>query len=166
MGFCQIHAARYSRDCNIITRRYNAFVRQGGQMEQYAGLISILLDLSQRFFEIWNFQIVVSVAAVGFILSNEGLMALNRIRVNITILFLLIAVFSVYTLSVHNEREILLWNAIQSRIDRDSVPLTPSETQYLEALKPTSFLRKAFALVCADLLVIAITWVSPRMRRG
>jgi hypothetical protein len=146
---------------------YNAFVHdEGDHMEQYASLISILLDLSQRFFEIWNFQIVVSVAAVGFILSNEGLMARNRIRVNITVLFLLIAVFSVYTLSIHNEREILLWNAIQSRIDRDSVQLTPAETQYLEALRPTSFLRKAVALVFADLMVIAITWVSPKMRRG
>ena len=135
-------------------------------MEQYANLISILLDLSQRFFEIWNFQIVVSVAAAGFILSNEGLMARNRIRVNITVLFLLIAVFSVYTLSIHNEREILLWNAIQSRIARDSVQLTPAESQYLEALRPTAFLRKAAALVFADLLVIAITWVSPKMRRG
>ena len=93
-------------------------------------------------------------------------MARNRIRVNITVVFLLIAVFSVYTLSVHNEREILLWNAIQSRIDRDSVQLTPAETQYLEALKPTSFLRKAVALVFADLLVIAMTWISPKMRRG
>ena len=135
-------------------------------MEPYASLISILLDLSQRFFEIWNFQIVVSVAAVGFILSNEGLMARNRIRVNITVLFLLIAFFSVYTLSVHNEREILLWNAIQSRIDRDSIQLTPAEIQYLEALRPTSFLRKAVALVFADLVVIAITWISPKMRRG
>ena len=145
-------------DC-IISRTYR-------RMEQYTGLVSLLLQHGQRFFEIWNFQIVVSVAAVGFILSNEGLMARNRIRVNITVVFLLIAVFSVYTLSVHNEREILLWNAIQSRIGRDSVQLTPSETQYLEALKPTSFLRKAVALVFADLLVIAMTWISPKMRRG
>jgi hypothetical protein len=135
-------------------------------MELYVGLISLLVQHGQRFFEIWNFQIVVSVAAVGFILSNEGLMARNRVRVNITVVFLLIAVFSVYTLSVHNEREILLWNAIQSRIGRDSVQLTLSETQYLEVLKPTSFLRKVAALVFADLLVIAITWISPKMRHG
>ena len=135
-------------------------------MELYVGLISLLVQHGQRFFEIWNFQIVVSVTAVGFILSNEGLMARNRVRVNITVVFLLIAVFSVYTLSVHNEREILLWNAIQSRIGRDSVQLTPSETQYLEVLKPTSFLRKVAALVFADLLVIAITWISPKMRHG
>jgi hypothetical protein len=136
------------------------------EMEKFASLIAILLEHSQRFFEIWNFQIVISVAAVGFVLSNEGLMARNRVRVNITIVFLLIAVFSVYTLSVHNEREILLWNAIQSRIDRDSIELTPSEKQYLKALEPTSFLHKAVALVLSDLLVIAITWVSPRVRRG
>jgi hypothetical protein len=136
------------------------------EMEKFASLISILLEHSERFFEIWNFQIVVSVAAVGFVLSNEGLMARNRVRVNVTIVFLLIAVFSVYTLSVHNEREILLWNAIQSRVEADSIKLTPAETQYLESLKPTSFLRKAAALVFADLLVIAVTWVSPWVRRG
>jgi hypothetical protein len=136
------------------------------EMEKFASLISILLEHSQRFFEIWNFQIVVSVAAVGFVLSNEGLMARNRVRVNVTIVFLLIAVFSVYTLSVHNEREILLWNAIQSRVEADSIKLTPAETQYLESLKPTSFLRKAAALAFADLLVIAVTWVSPWVRRG
>ena len=133
-------------------------------MEPYAGLISILLQHGQRFFEIWNFQIIVAAAAVGFIMSNEGLTARSRVRVNITIVFTLIAIFSVYTLSVHHEREILIWNAIRSRIERDSVQLTPAELQYIEALEPTDFFRKATALVGTDLLVIAITWISPRMR--
>ena len=135
-------------------------------MEQYTNSISLLLQHGQRFFEIWNFQIIIAVAAVGFIMSNEGLTAKNRVRVNITIVFLLIAMFSVYTLSVHHEREVLIWNAIQSRIERDSVQLNPSELQYIDALKPTDFLRKASALMAADLLVIAITWISPRMRAG
>ena len=133
-------------------------------MEQYTNSISLLLQHGQRFFEIWNFQIIIAVAAVGFIMSHEGLTARDRVRVNITIVFVLIAIFSVYTLSVHHEREILLWNAIQSRIDRDSIPLTPAEIQYLETLRPTDFLRKAAALVAADLIVIAMTWMSPRMR--
>jgi hypothetical protein len=133
-------------------------------MEQFTNSISLLLQHGQRFFEIWNFQIIIAVAAVGFIVSNEGLTAKNRVRVNITIVFVLIAIFSVYTLSVHHEREILLWNAIQSRIDRDSIQLTSPELQYIETLKPMSFLRKAAALLVADLVVIAITWLSPRMR--
>jgi hypothetical protein len=133
-------------------------------MEQYTNSISLLLQHGQRFFEIWNFQIILAVTAVGFIVSNEGLTAKPRVRVNITIVFLLIAVFSVYTLSIHHEREMLIWNAIQSRIEWDSISLTPAELQYLEALKPTDFLRKAAALVTADLIVIAITWLSPRMR--
>ena len=133
-------------------------------MEQYTNSISLLLQHGQRFFEIWNFQIIIAVTAIGFIMSNEGLAAKNKVRVNITFVFVLIAIFSVYTLSVHHEREVLMWNAIQSRIERDSVQLTPSELQYIDALKPTDFLRKAAALVTADLLVIAITWMSPRMR--
>ena len=134
-------------------------------MEQYTNSISLLLQHGQRFFEIWNFQIIIAVAAVGFIMSHEGLTATTRVRVNITIAFVLIAIFSVYTLSVHHEREVLLWKAIQSRIDASSFSLTTEETEYIAALKPTDFLRKAAALVAADLLVIAITWISPRMRQ-
>jgi hypothetical protein len=133
-------------------------------MEQYTNSITLLLQHGERFFEVWNFQIIIAVAAVGFIMSHEGLTAKDRVRVNITIVFLLIAIFSVYTLSVHHEREILLWNAIQSRIDRDSTQLTPAEIQYIQSLKPTDFLRKAAALVAADLIVIVMTWISPRMR--
>ena len=135
-------------------------------MEQFTNSVSLLLQHGQRFFEIWNFQIIFAIAAVGFIMSNEGLAATNRVRINITIVFLVIALFSVYTLSVHHERETLLWNAIQSRIGRDSIQLTPAEIQYLESLRPADFLRKAAALVAADLIVIVMTWISPRMRQG
>lgn len=134
-------------------------------MDQYAGLISVLQQHAQRFFEIWNFQIVISVAVLGFVLSHEGLVAKDRVRVNITIVFILIAIFSVYTLSIHNEHETLLWKAIQSRVDMNPEKFTSTEIQYLESIKPTSFLRKAIALVLADLLVILITWISPRVQR-
>ena len=134
-------------------------------MDAYAGLISVLQQHAQRFFEIWNFQIVISVAVLGFVFSKEGLIAKDRMRVNITIVFVLIAVFSVYPLSVHNEHETLLWNAIQSRVDANPEQFTPAEIQYLDSIEPTSFLRKAAALVLADLLVILITWISPRVRR-
>ena len=133
-------------------------------MDEYTNSISLLLQHGQRFFEIWNFQIIIAVAAVGFIMSNEGLTAKARVRVNITLVFVLIAIFSVYTLSVHHEREMLIWNAIQSRLDEDSIQLTSSEIQYIESLKPTDFLRKVAALITTDLIVIAITWLSPRMR--
>jgi hypothetical protein len=135
-------------------------------MERYTNSIALLLQHGGRFFEIWNFQIIIAVAAVGFIMSHEGLTAKNRVRVHITVLFLLIAIFSVYVLSIHHGREVLMWNAIQSRIAQDSVQLTPAEMQYLESLKPTSFLRQAAALVATDLLVIAIAWISPRVRAG
>ncbi len=89
-------------------------------MEQYANMIAILLQHSQRFFDIWNFQILISLAVIGFVLSNEGLVANNKVRVNITAVFLLIAIFSVFTLSVHNQREILLWNALEARVKQPS----------------------------------------------
>jgi len=134
-------------------------------MQVYAELIAILQQHAQRYFEIWNFQIVVAVAVVSFVMTRDGLAAKSRIRMNITVVFLLMAVFSVYTLSIHHNHETLLYNAIQSRIAADSIQLTPSETQYLEALKPLSFLRKATALVVVDLIVIGVTWLSPKARK-
>ena len=134
-------------------------------MGQYAGLISVLQQHAQRFFEIWNFQIVISVAVLGFVFSKDGIATRDRMRMNITILFMLIAMFSVYTLSVHNEHETLLWYAIQSRVDANPEQFTPAEIQYLDSIKPTPFLLKAVALVMADLLVILITWISPHIQR-
>ena len=133
-------------------------------MEKYAELITILLQHSQRFFDIWNFQILISLAVIGFVLSNEGLVANNRVRVNITAVFVLIAIFSVYTLSVHNGREVLLWNALEARVAASPAQFTPEETAYLQSLRPTALVIKAGALVFADLLVILVTWTSPKMR--
>jgi hypothetical protein len=134
-------------------------------MEQYANTISILLQHSQRFFDIWNFQILISLAVIGFVLSNEGLVASNKVRVNITVVFLLIAIFSVYTLSVHNQREVLIWNALEARVSASPGQFLPEEIVYFDALKPTSFVIKAGAMVVADLLVVLITWISPKVRK-
>ena len=135
-------------------------------MELYTGLISILLQHGQRFFEIWNFQIIIAVAVIGYILSNEGLVARNKVRIHITIVFLMIAIFSVYTLSVHHQREVGLWEALQANVAAAPDQFTPEEVNYLDTLKPTPFFIKAGALVVADLLVIAVTWMSPRVRQG
>jgi len=134
-------------------------------MEQYSGLISILLEHSQKFFDIWNFQILVSLAVLGFVVSNEGLMAKAQLRVNITIVFLLIAIFSVFTLSVHHQREVQLWTALEAHVAAAPEQFLPEETVYLDSLKPTSFVIKGGALVVANLLVIIITWISPRVQK-
>jgi hypothetical protein len=85
-------------------------------MEQYTNSIGLLLQHGQRFFEIWDFQIIIAVAAIGFIMSREGLVSKDRVRVHITILFLLIAIFSVYTESIHHQRETLVWRAPEARV--------------------------------------------------
>jgi len=133
-------------------------------MEQYTNSISLLLQHGQRFFEIWNFQIIIAAAAIGFIMSNEGLTAKNRVRVNITIVFLMIAIFSVYTESIHHQRETLLWNALEAHVTAMPSQFLPEEVDYIDSLKPTPFFIKAGALVVADLLVVAVTWMSPRMK--
>jgi hypothetical protein len=133
-------------------------------MEQYTSSISLLLQHGQRFFEIMNFQIIIAVAVIGFVMSNEGLSAKDRVRVNITIVFLMLAIFSVYTESIHHHREILLWNALEAHVNAAPHQFLPSEADYIDSLKPTAFFIKAGALVLADLVVITITWLSPRMR--
>jgi hypothetical protein len=133
-------------------------------MEQYSNLISLLLQHGQRFFEIWNFQIIIAVAAIGFIMSREGFASKDRVRIHITIVFLMIAIFSVYTESIHHKRETLLWNALEARVAATPRQFTVEEVGYLDSLEPTTFALKAGALVIADLLVIAITWMSPRVR--
>jgi hypothetical protein len=135
-------------------------------MEIFTGLINILLQHGQRFFEIWNFQIIVAVAVIGFVMSHEGLVAKDRVRIHITIVFLMIAIFSVYTESVHHQRETLLWNALEARVAAAPGQFTLEEVNYLNSLKPTRFVIKAGALVIVDLLVIAITWITPRMRHS
>src|ERR1043165_3538605 len=133
-------------------------------MEQYTNSISLLLQHGQRFFEIWNFQVILAVAAIGFLMSNEGLAAKNKVRLNITIVFLMIAIFSVYTESIHHQRETLMWNALKAHVAASPNEFMPEEVDYLNSLQPTPLFIKAGALVVADVLVIAITWLSPRMR--
>lgn len=134
-------------------------------MEKFAGLIQILLEHSQRFYDIWNFQIVVSLAVLGFVLSNQELVARYRIRTHITLVFLLIALFSLFTLSVHHQREVLLWNALKAHVTSAPTDFTLEEVAYLDSLRPTSFLIKGGALLFADLLVIAVTWMVPKVRQ-
>lgn len=133
-------------------------------MEQYTSSISLLLQHGQRFFEIMNFQIIIAVAVIGFVMSNEGRTAKDRVRMNITIVFLMLAMFSVYTESIHHQREMLLWNALEAHVAAAPDHFLPAEVDYIDLLKPTSFYIKAGALIFADLLVIAITWISPHMR--
>jgi len=133
-------------------------------MEQYTGSISLLLQHGQRFFEIMNFQIIIAITVIGFVMSNEGLSARERVRMNITIVFVLLAIFSVYTESIHHQREILLWNTLKAHVAAESSHFLPTEVDYIDSLKPTSFFIKAGALIFADLLVIVVTWISPRMR--
>lgn len=133
-------------------------------MEQYTNSISLLLQHGQRFIEIWNFQVIIAVAAIGFVMSHEGLTSTNRVRIHVTIVFLLIAIFSVYTESIHHQREALVWKAIEARVAASPSEFLPQEVDYINSLKPTPFIIKAGALIVADLFVVAVTWMSPRMR--
>lgn len=133
-------------------------------MEQFSGMINVLLQHSQRFFEIWNFHIVISLALLGFVLSSPEVVSRIRIRLLITVIFALIAGYSVFSLSIHQEREEKLWTALNGRVTAAPAQYTTEEIDYFQSLKPTDFTTKAGALVFADLLVILVTWFSPKMK--
>ena len=135
-------------------------------MEKYAELISILLQHSQRFLDFWNFQIVISLATLGFLFSNPSVMARRWLRLFLSLLFIGIAAFSIFSLSVHQQREELLWNALETRVSSEAGQYLPEEIAYLDSLKPTPFPIKASALAIADLVVVGAIWVAPALKSG
>ena len=133
-------------------------------MEKYAELISILLQHSQRFLDFWNIQLLVALAVLGFVFSNLELVSKRPVRVIITLIFVFIAAFSVFSLSAHQQREEKLYAAIEYHITASPADFTPADIAYIDSLKPTPFSVKAGALILADVLLIAVVWFSPKIR--
>jgi len=133
-------------------------------MEKYAELISILLQHSQRFLDFWNIQILVALAVLGFVFSNLELVSRRPVRMIITLIFVFIAAFSVFSLSAHQQREEKLYAAIRYPATATPADFTPTDIAYLDSLKPTPFSTKAGALIIADALMIAVVWFSPKVR--
>ena len=133
-------------------------------MEKYAELISILLQHSQRFLDFWNIQLLVSLAVLGFVFSNLEVVSKRSVRMIITLVFVFIAAFSVFSLSAHQQREEKLYAALQSHVAATPADFTPAEIAYLDSLKPTPFRLKAGALILADALLIAVVWFSPKIK--
>ena len=133
-------------------------------MEKYAELISIMLQHSQRFLDFWNYQIVISLAAFGFIFSSPAVISKRSIRMFITAIFLMVAIITVFFLSIHQRREEKMYAAIQSHIVAAPADFTKADIEYIDSLKPTAFGGKAGVIVLADLLIVATVWVSPKIK--
>src|SRR5262245_30977169 len=125
-------------------------------MEKFAGLISILLEHSQRFIDFWNLHLVIALGVLGFSLANTEIVSKARVRMLISVVFIEMAAFSVFSLSAHQERAEKLWMAIEARVAASSTEFIPQEVAYIDSLKPTSFVIKAGAIVIADLAVILV----------
>jgi hypothetical protein len=134
-------------------------------MEKFAELINVLLQHSQRFLDFWNLQIVIAVAILGFVFSKPEVASRQFVRVTVTIIFVFIAIFSLFSLSVHQNREEKLYAALESRVMTTPAEFTMQEIEYLESLKPTNFGIKAGALVLAELLAIIVIWVNPQRKQ-
>jgi hypothetical protein len=133
-------------------------------MERFSGLISVLLEHSQRFIDFWNLQLVIALGVLGFSLANPGMVSQRRVRLLISFVFIAIAAFSVFSLSSHQERAEKLWTAIEARVAAAPGEFIPEEVAYIDSLKPTPFAVKAGAIVVADVLVILVIWFSPNLR--
>jgi len=134
-------------------------------MEKFSGLISVLLEhSSQRFIDFWNLQLVIALGVLGFSLANPEIVSKVRVRVLISLVFVLIAGFGLFSLSAHQERAEKLWTALEARLAAAPSEFIPEEVAYADSLKPTPFGVKAGAIVAADVLVILVIWFSPKIK--
>jgi len=77
-------------------------------LEKFAELIAVLLEHSQRFIDFWNLQLVITLGVLGFSLANPQIVSKLRVRVLVSGIFIVIAAFSVFSLSAHQKRAELL----------------------------------------------------------
>lgn len=133
-------------------------------MEKFGELIAILLEHSQRFIDFWNLQLVIALGVLGFSLANPRIVSKVRVRLLISAVFVAIAAFSVFSLSVHQVRAENLWAALEARVDAAPTEFMPEEVIYIDSLRPTPFPIKAGAIVVADVLVILVIWFSPKIK--
>ena len=134
-------------------------------MEKFSELISVLLEhSSQRFIDFWNLQLVIALGALGFSLANPEIVSRVRVRVLISLVFVLIAGFGLFSLSAHQERAEKLWAALEARLAAAPGEFIAEEVAYIDSLKPTSFGIKGGAILAADVLVILVIWFSPKLK--
>jgi hypothetical protein len=134
-------------------------------MANYGQLISVLLEHSQRFIDFWNLQLVIALGVLGFCLANQHIVSRLSVRLLISLVFIAIAAFSVFSLSAHQERAEKLWAALEAHVADAPGEFIPEDAAYIDSLKPTAFAIKAGAIVAADLLVVLVIWLSPMMIR-
>jgi uncharacterized membrane protein len=130
-------------------------------MDNYGQLISVLLEHSQRFLDFWNLQLVIVLGVIGFCIANQKIVSRISIRLLISLVFIAIAIFTVFSLQTHQTREIMLWNALEAHVAATPGEFLPEDAAYIDSLKPTAFPIKAGAIVVADILVILVVWFSP-----
>lgn len=133
-------------------------------MENFSGLIGVLLEHSQRFIDFWNLQLVIALGVLGFSLANPEVVARARVRILISAVFVAIAAFSVFSLSAHQERAERLWTALEARVSAAPADFLPEEAAYIDSLQPTPFALKAGAIAGADALVILVIWFLPKLK--
>ena len=128
-------------------------------MESLAGLLSVLIQHSQRLTEVWNFQIIVILGTIGFLLAHTAQVN-RRFKIFLTTAFVIFAIVSLVSLKTFQEREEQLWLVIKEKV-ADHQTYTDGERYYVNTLKPTAVHWKAIAIILADMLVIFAIVTTP-----
>lgn len=121
-------------------------------MESISGLIAVLLQHSQRLTDLWNFQIIVILGIIGFLLAHADQVT-KRLKMFLTVVFIIFALVSLVSLKTFQEREEQLWLIVKEKVS-DHTAYRDSERHYVATLKPTGVHWKGIAIILADLLVI------------
>jgi len=134
-------------------------------MENFSGLINVLLEHSQqRFIDFWNIQLVIALGVLGFTLANPEIVSKIRVRFLLSFIFIAITAFSVFSLSAHQERAEKLWAVLEARVAAAPGEFIPEEVAYIDSLEPTPFVVKGGALIAANVVVILVIWFSPKIK--
>jgi hypothetical protein len=107
---------------------------------------------------------VIALGVLGFSLANPQVVSKLRVRILLSMIFVAIAAFSVFSLSAHQERAEKLWTALEARLAAAPTEFIPEEVAYIDSLQPTPFVIKAGAVVTADVLVILTIWFLPKIK--
>lgn len=131
-------------------------------MESLANLINVLLQHSQRLTDLWNFQIIVILGVIGFLLAHTSHVT-KRFKIFLTTVFIIFAFTSLISLKTFQEREEQLWLVIKDKV-ADHNAYNDRERYYITTLKPTAVHWKAIAIILADLLVVFAIVTTPNKK--
>lgn len=135
-------------------------------MECAAPVVELYFQHTHRLTELLNFQVVVCLGVLGFVIAEPIPMASKKVRILLAMIFSIFCFYALVGVAVADGRRLQLWTIMQSGCEAISNGLSDAEKKYLTMLKPTATSLKLVLQAIADLVVlIAIFSLHPRGNR-